>query len=256
LAKTLLNLINDTLIEVNEAANTTAFSFASGTGTNAVTTSNHDVLMQWANDAKDHLCRTCFLYSITGTLALVSPTTSLYDLSQFTFTGKVFNFLHHLTWTPTGSSAAYLPEVAWEAMLDYNPSMFVIPPTAVPSKWSDQPDNQPGFYLDSIPNTNGTLTATGYGLPVDMTSDSDTISWIPDNYYRAFICFMAGMAIRKRVDDPILVAKYLEFQREYDSIRVNLRSQVSPDLAMAVFGPFVPWTPPQVNGAPAQNDGE
>lgn len=266
MAITLQNLWDKVRVELQKDQSSPFAVLATGSGSNAYAYTTEQTITIFLNEGKDHFCRTAYLFPVSGTLAVTADGGPSYSLSSFTPDGsvKAINDVVLLTWTPLAGAQAFLTYMSYEAMVDQFQEDMAVPPAGVPSVWCSERGGFPSIRIPVITTTSGTLTIVdGYGLPVDFdfTDPDQLMDWIPDDRYEALVTYACAKLCRMNISDKNMVARYDEFCREYDRIRLHTRADIDPDLALKYLQPYNPIAPPtpgvpQGGGQDSDGDGQ
>lgn len=244
MATTEADLRNDVLLELGEQNDSTVAALETGTGANAYTITSDARIMELLNDAKDEVCKTCFLLYGTATLTTVSagdgPT---FPLSSFTTAGvKGMTRALEVFWTGNALSKSRVRYC--------NPDDFrrQYPDRATASTgstlyWATPVGNPASVEVYQRPNVSGTLTATGYCIASDFATSADTFTWLPAEWHRVLVVYACAKICRQRLDDDQLAARGSSFALEYDEIRTRMRSLYAPDVQAKFFDTWVPMLP-------------
>lgn len=243
MAKTVTALTIDVNTELGSTAAENVAAYFTGTGTNAITTTSDNRIMELLNDAKDEITRTCFLTQASGTLAATAGDGPTFALSTLTTSGiKAIRRAIDLFWTPTGGSKAYVQFVSPDVMRNRYPQRAIATTGSV-LYWSTVEADPSSVEVYQRPAVNGTYQVDGYYIPSDFTMGSDTTSWLPDEYHRALIVYVCAVLCRQRLDDDQIAARGTSFALEYDRYRGRMRDEYTPSMQTAFLDDLIPMVP-------------
>lgn len=227
---TLLSLRQEVLSMLGQNAITIAGDLPSGDGT-AATYSTTETLNDFINQISEDICRTCYPLNDEGTVSVATGTATV-PLSTVVCTSG------NTLWAARG--------VAWnDAMLEHTSREaaeiwyddWLTGTLSTPLHWSGQGSGAVNLY--PRPSNTGTLTASGFAVPVRLAADDDVATWLQPDLAIMLIEGACWKTAVKNMQNPDLASRAQVWQSYYEVKKAAqfLRVQTeNPMLARMLVG--------------------
>lgn len=244
-AKTFADLRDLIYLELGEAGSDALAALPSGTGSNAIVISAVGNLKRLINEAKNKTFRVAALYRVSGFVNLASGAYPVIPLASLALAnGQFITTATDVSFTPTAGAQVQLGWYSSEGFDNWFAKIPNLRAVGIPKYWAHTHETAHDIQIDQVPSVAGAITVYGYGAPVDLAADTDTIAGLMEDGYRAIVCYVCAKLCRKNTHDGRLASLMPLFEAECYELWAQLRSQVSANAQAAYLEPLVPKKAP------------